>query len=225
MECSRCRSRHAAHGHTRETRPEPLRARGRGRDRAQVVREGVSKWTFPSRPSFRPLLVAPTSASSVRWSPGNSWDLQIQHSIPDMEDVVSDELRQRIERVLTFPIGRSEGEELANDSCSTNGPAAHTRAATGGLLQDYLDQLHPELGEGEAEEDEDEDEDELLFQGPEGGEESEADLLYDPEKEQYITTYLLFLQQLRVGRRSAKHEPEPCPDDLLAPRTQAATSC
>lgn len=44
-----------------------------------------------------------------------------------MEDVVSDELRQRIERVLTFPIGRSEGEEPANDSCSTNGPAAHTR--------------------------------------------------------------------------------------------------
>ncbi|XP_045118922.1 sarcoplasmic reticulum histidine-rich calcium-binding protein-like isoform X2 [Portunus trituberculatus] len=176
MECSRCRSRHEAHRHKIDSKPDTLRARGHGREAARVIQEGVSRWTFPSRTSSRPPLLGPPEGAAQSWSPGNSWNLQIQHSIPDMEGVVGEELRLRIERVLAFPMGRGEAEEHVPDVTSTNG--------------------HP--GDARSESDR----------------ESEADLIYDSDKEQYTTPYLLFLQHNRIGRRDTRREPEPCPDDL-----------
>ncbi|XP_045599360.2 protein FAM133 isoform X3 [Procambarus clarkii] len=108
--------------------------------------------------------------------------------MPDMEGVVSEELRHRIERVLAFPTGRTAGEESTTETTPTNGQ--DDRCPAGGLLQDYLDQLEPEG----------EDDEELIFQGSESGE-SDADLLYDSEKETYTTPYLLFLQQARSRKR------------------------
>ncbi|XP_045118920.1 cilia- and flagella-associated protein 251-like isoform X1 [Portunus trituberculatus] len=211
MECSRCRSRHEAHRHKIDSKPDTLRARGHGREAARVIQEGVSRWTFPSRTSSRPPLLGPPEGAAQSWSPGNSWNLQIQHSIPDMEGVVGEELRLRIERVLAFPMGRGEAEEHVPDVTSTNGHPGDARSPAGGLLQEYLDQLDPEE---EGEEGMEEEEDELLFQGSESDRESEADLIYDSDKEQYTTPYLLFLQHNRIGRRDTRREPEPCPDDL-----------
>ena len=48
-------------------------------------------------------------------------------SIPDMDGVVSDELRYRIERVLAFPVSRGDGEGQAGESSSTNGHVGDTR--------------------------------------------------------------------------------------------------
>ncbi|XP_063840602.1 ABC transporter F family member 4-like isoform X2 [Scylla paramamosain] len=213
MECSRCRSRHEAHRHKIDSKPDTLRARGHGREAARVIQEGVSRWTFPSRTSSRPQLLGPPEGTAQSWSPGNSWNLQIQHSIPDMEGVVGEDLRLRIERVLAFPMGRGEAEEHVPDTTSINGHPGDARSPAGGLLQEYLDQLEPEEEEGMEEE-----EDELLFQGSESDRESEADLIYDSDKEQYTTPYLLFLQHARTSRRDARREPEPCPDDLQPQR-------
>ncbi|XP_071546570.1 uncharacterized protein [Panulirus ornatus] len=188
MECTRCRSRHAAHRISQDSEDDLLPGRGRvrGRDRAHVIREGVSRWTFPARTPARPL------PSMRAWQRSHPWSLQLQHardySIPDMEGVVSDELRHRIERVLSFPIGRHQGD-LSTTETTPSTPIEDRRCPAGGLLQEYLDQLGPE-----GEED-----DELVFQGSES-DDSDADLLYDPEKETYTTPYLLYLQQPRAKR-------------------------
>ncbi|KAG7176353.1 ABC transporter F family member 4-like [Homarus americanus] len=185
MECRRCKSRHTAHRHSLDTDEGVVP--GRGRVKARVIREGVARWTFPSRTPPRP------PPYTRGWQRAHPWSLQLHHvgdySVPDMEGVVSEELRHRIERVLSFPIGGDQGEESTTETTPTNGQE-EDRTPAGGLLQDFLDQLEPEG----------EDDDELLFQGSES-EESEGDLLYDPEKETYTTPYLLFLQHKGTRRR------------------------
>ncbi|XP_069947837.1 serine-rich adhesin for platelets-like [Cherax quadricarinatus] len=203
-------SRHVVHQRNLDLDTELLhghgRGRGRGLEKARVIREGVLRWTFPARTPTRP------PASSRNWHPQHSWSTQFQnvpdYSVPEMEGVVSEELRQRIQRVLTFPMGRTQGEESTTDTTPTT--AHDNRTPAGGLLQDYLDQLEPE---GE--------DDELMFQGSES-EESDADLLYDPEKESYTTPYLLYLQQARARKEPPILHSKILEDDLIEDETEMA---
>ncbi|XP_063614991.1 histone acetyltransferase KAT6B-like [Penaeus indicus] len=123
-----------------------------------------------------------------------------------MEGVVSEELRQRIERILAFPVeggAGGQGEHLPETPPTPSTRIEATRTPAGGLLQDYLDQLDPE------------EEEELMFQGSESEEnEDDDDLLYDPEKETYTTPYLLFLQHAKSRRRDFATQPADLTDDL-----------
>ncbi|XP_037792790.1 uncharacterized protein LOC119588157 [Penaeus monodon] len=123
-----------------------------------------------------------------------------------MEGVVPEELRQRIERILAFPVeggAGGQGEHLPETPPTPNTRIEATRAPAGGLLQDYLDQLDPD------------EEEELMFQGSESEEnEADDDLLYDPEKETYTTPYLLFLQHAKSRRRDFATQSADLTDDL-----------
>ncbi|KAK3855593.1 hypothetical protein Pcinc_038021 [Petrolisthes cinctipes] len=216
MECSRCKSRHTAHRHTLDSDAFlPLLSLGRGRPmkRARVIREGVARWTFPARTPTRPSPHPHHHHHHHHHSSNNnntnnnnnniSWSIQMQQSVPDMEGVVSEELRQRVERVLCFPVGGAEEGE-GQESLP---PDSHhqSRSPAGALLQEYLDQLEPGEALGE-DEDEEEVEEELIFAGMESDEESdEGDLILEPEGETYTTPYLLYLQHIR-SRRHYHHQ-------------------
>ncbi|KAK4313140.1 hypothetical protein Pmani_015482 [Petrolisthes manimaculis] len=233
MECSRCKSRHTAHQHTLDSDAFlPLLSLGRGRPmkRARVIREGVARWTFPARTPTRP---SPhphhhhhhhhhhssnnnntnnnNNNNNRHYQGSISWSIQMQQSVPDMEGVVSEDLRQRVERVLCFPVGggeEGEGEEsLPPDSQHHQSrPSEHCplRSPAGALLQEYLDQLEP--GEALGEDEDEEVEEELIFAGMESNEESdEGDLILEPEGETYTTPYLLYLQHIR-SRRHYHHQ-------------------
>ncbi|ROT75047.1 hypothetical protein C7M84_006413 [Penaeus vannamei] len=124
-----------------------------------------------------------------------------------MEGVVPEELRQRIERILAFPVeggAAGQGEQIPETPPTPSTRIEATRTPAGGLLQDYLDQLDPE------------EEEELMFQGSESEEnEDDDDLLYDPEKETYTTPYLLFLQHAKSRRRDFPAQSADLSDDLV----------
>ncbi|XP_042871707.1 uncharacterized protein LOC122253020 [Penaeus japonicus] len=236
MECRRCKSRHSAHaGSLDEHGRAHGRAHLRNKVLREGVAKWTFPARTHSRPPM-PLPRESSAWRPSQWNIQVEQKYSLRHikpnheyqhyhyplinitpppppaslpqSLPeDMEGVVPEELRQRIERILAFPVeGGAAGEgDILPETPPT--PTTHmepTRTPAGGLLQDYLDQLDPE------------EEEELMFQGSESEEnDDDDDLLYDPEKETYTTPYLLFLQHAKSRRRDFLTHSTDLKDDLV----------
>ncbi|CAL4135344.1 unnamed protein product, partial [Meganyctiphanes norvegica] len=77
--------------------------------REKALREGVAKWTFPAKDQHR--------NRNNKWREQQSWTVHTYQPAIDLDGVVPDDLRERIERLLAFPSTAEEqaGELEGND--------------------------------------------------------------------------------------------------------------